>query len=111
MEAGCRGPAASYVQHLTAGRISAQFAVWYLLLVLSRKGFQGYWSPSLLPDVTDNFWQDLCFGACLVRPAYSASQSSRRGAVSITTKLETLLHAQCTMLHALTGSFCIAVSA
>jgi hypothetical protein len=64
---GCRGPAASYTQHLTAGRIRAQFAVWYLLLVFSRKGFQGYWSPSLLPHVTDNFWQDLCVGACMVR--------------------------------------------
>ncbi len=66
-ESGCRGPAASYVQHLTAGRIRVQFAVWYLLLVLSRKGFQGYWSPSLLPHVADNFWQDLCVGACMVR--------------------------------------------
>jgi hypothetical protein len=76
-ESGCRGPAAAYVQHLTAGRIRAQFAVWYLLLVLSRKGFQGYWSPSLLPDVTDNFLQDLCVGACLVRLGPSASQCSR----------------------------------
>ena len=46
----------------------AQFAVWYLTLVLSRRGILGVWSPSLgMPDAAAHFWLAVCTGACLVR--------------------------------------------
>ncbi len=76
-DGGCCGPAASYMQLTTHERLRAQFAVWYLLLVLSRKGIQGYWSPLLVARATDNLWLAVCFGGCVVRPAPSASQSAR----------------------------------
>jgi len=88
----------------TPGRLCAQFAVWYLTLVFSRRGIQGYWSPLLVAGVADNFWLAVCFGGCVVRPAPSASQSAKTGADS---HWNTLFLAQC-MLHALAGSFGIA---
>ncbi len=55
--------------HRALGRRGAQFAVWYLTLVFSRRGIQGYWSPSLVaPDAAENFWLAVCAGACMVRP-------------------------------------------
>ncbi len=48
--------------------VHAQFALWYLTLVLSRRGILGVWSPSLaMPDAAAHFWLAVCTGACLVR--------------------------------------------
>lgn len=57
-----------------------QFIVWYLILVFSRRGIQGVWSPSLIaPDASDNFWLAVCAGACMVRPiSHSLFGSKRR---------------------------------
>ncbi len=67
--------------HRPLGRRGAQFAVWYLTLVFSRRGIQGYWSPSLIaPDAADNFWLAVCAGACMVRRSPSASWSATAGA-------------------------------
>ncbi len=63
-----------HMQRQTPGRLRAQFAVWYLLLVVSRRGIQGYWSPSVFPvSVANDFWLAVCAGACVVRLAPSAS--------------------------------------
>jgi hypothetical protein len=96
-----------HTQRQNPERLRAQFAVWYLLLVVSRRGIQGCWSPSLSPaSAADNLWLAVCVSACRVRLAPSASQSAKIGAES-----NTLLLMQCTVLHALAGSFGIAGSA
>ena len=57
----------------------AQFAVWYLTLVLSRRGILGVWSPSLaMPDAAAHFWLAVCTGACLVRLFHRAQSPDTR---------------------------------
>ncbi|KAK9834960.1 hypothetical protein WJX81_000023 [Elliptochloris bilobata] len=50
-----------------------QFAAWYLMLVLSRRGITGAWSPSLaMLDASQQFWLAVCVGACQVNLALMA---------------------------------------
>lgn len=56
-----------------------QFALWYLTLVLSRRGILGVWSPSLaMPSPAAQFWLAVCVGACQVRRAAAAPGQALR---------------------------------
>ena len=60
-------------------RPAPQFALWYLTLVLSRRGILGVWSPSLaMPSPAAQFWLAVCVGACQVRRAAAAPGQALR---------------------------------